>query len=66
MKLIIQNSDSSLYLKDDQSWTPDPDEARNFPYPYDAVDFCKAQHLDHVQVVGKYEFTGDEVVMQRL
>lgn len=55
MRILLQQKDSGLYLKDHEDWTKDSREAMDFLSSTSAIDYCAAQKLSGVQLVLKFE-----------
>ncbi len=55
MRILLQQTTTSLYFKDIGSWTPDASVAMDFLTSTAAIDFCVANKLKAVQLVLKFE-----------
>ena len=51
MKILLQDSGSSLYLKGAKQWTPSPERAYPFPDTLAALRYCKRQANPNLQIV---------------
>ncbi len=63
MRILLQQKESGLYLKDPESWTHNPSEAADFISSTKAMDFCAANKISGVQLVLKFEGQVYDIVM---
>jgi hypothetical protein len=63
MRILLQQRETGLYLKDVDLWTGDRSEAMEFVSSTTAIDFCKINRLDAVQVVLRFEEERYEIVL---
>jgi hypothetical protein len=55
MKILLQQRESGLYLRELGDWTPDAGQAMDFLSSTRAIDFCAAHRIGDVQLVLKFE-----------
>lgn len=53
MKVLVKDCASRRYVKDDNQWTDNPLEAREFSSSVAAVNFCVLHHVEKAEVVLK-------------
>lgn len=63
MRILLQEKETGLYLKDIGRWTPDPMEAMDFLSSTKAIDFCVANKISGVQLVLKFEEQLHDIVL---
>ena len=63
MRILVQQRDSGLYLKDLNVWVRKSLEAADFVNSTAALDFCARQKLADVQLVLKFEGEQYEIVL---
>ena len=61
MRVLIQSTVTFLYLKDRDTATQNPDEARDFRHASRALRFVKERRMANVQIVLKFPKTSDDV-----
>ena len=61
MRVLIQSTISYLFLKDRNSATQDPEEARDFKQASRALRFVKQHRLTNVQIVLKFPKPSDDI-----
>jgi hypothetical protein len=64
MRILLQQKETGLYLKDLESWSHNPAEATDFISSTKAMDFCAANKISGVQLVLKFEDQAYDIVMQ--
>jgi len=55
MRILVQQKETGLYLKNLESWARRGSEAMDFMSSTNAIDFCVANKLSGVHVVLKFE-----------
>ena len=55
MKVLVQNCQTHLYLKDLTEWTAVLSEARGFPSSENAIVYCTKHRIPAVQIVLKFD-----------
>ena len=63
MRILLQQKETGLYLKDLDSWTRDAQEAMDFLDSTQAMDFCKSHNVGGVQLVLRFDEEGCAIVM---
>jgi len=63
MRILLQRTDSGLYLEDIDAWTPDSATARDFVSSTAALEFCAATKVTGVQIVLKFDAEHSEIVL---
>ena len=63
MRIVLQQKDTNLYLRDIDSWTADSLEAMDFVSSTAALDYCAANHLAGVQIVLKFDAEKYDIVL---
>ena len=75
MKVVVQQSESAMYLREDEQWTAVRSEAVEFKSVLDALTFCIRCRARHVRLVCQgdagahvylYPFGGDPAVKAEL
>jgi len=54
MEILIQDSDTKRYYKENSEWVEDPSHARVFRGPLEALRFCVENQLRRVQLGFRY------------
>lgn len=57
-KILIQNRDTRWFLGNDNEWTPDWVEARNFESSLNAIAHCLQKTIPAAQIVLKFDTPG--------
>lgn len=63
MRILLQQKETGLYLKDLDSWTHDTQDAMDFLDSTQAMDFCKSHNVGGVHLVLKFDEQGCAIVM---
>jgi len=63
MRILLQQKESGLYLKDLESWSAKSAEAMEFVNSTAAIDFCVANRLKGVQLVLKFDEQRCDIVL---
>ncbi len=63
MRILLQEKETGLYLKDVGSWTPQPMAAMDFLSSTKAIDFCVTNRISGVQLVLKFEEQLHDIVL---
>lgn len=63
MRIVLQQKESGLYLKDLNAWVRAGSEAMDFLSSTAALDFCRTHKLAGLQVVLKFEEEKYEIVL---
>jgi hypothetical protein len=63
MRIVLQQKDTGLYVKDIGSWTEDSLAAMDFVSSTAAIDFCALNNLAGVQLVLKFEVEKCDIVL---
>ena len=63
MRILLQQKDTGLYVKDVGDWTREPGEAMDFVSSTKAIDFCVANKIAEVQLVLKFEEQLHDIVL---
>ena len=63
MRILLQQKETGLYLKELDSWVRHQTEAQDFVSSTAAMDFCKRNKLTGVQMVLKFEEQAYELVL---
>lgn len=63
MRILLQEKETGLYLKDVGNWTPEPTAAMDFLSSTRAIDFCVANKISGVQLVLKFEEQLHDIVL---
>lgn len=64
MRVLLQQKNSGLYLKDDGGYTGDALEASDFLSSSQAIDYCVNRKLSGVQLVLKFDEQHYDIVVQ--
>ena len=54
MEILIRDSKTRLFLKDEATWVLDEDEARAFPVSLDGLKFCVEHELQGMELAFRY------------
>jgi hypothetical protein len=60
--VFIQHEQTQKFLDQNDEWTPDAGQARNFPTSLNAIAHCMANHLRHARLVVRIEGAQDIVL----
>lgn len=63
MKILLQQRESGLYLRELGDWTRDAGQAMDFLSSTRAIDFCAEHHIGDVQLVLKFEEQMYDIVL---
>lgn len=63
MRILLQQKDTGLYLKDDGAWVRQSAEAMDFVSSTAAIDFCVLNKVRGVQLVLKFEEQSYDIVL---
>ncbi len=63
MRIVLQQRNTGLYLKDVGTWTRDSAEAADFLSSSAAIEFCVANHLNDLHIVLKFDEQKCDIVM---
>ena len=63
MRILLQQKETGLYFKDLDSWARHQTEAMDFVSSTAAMDFCKKNRINGVQMVLKFEEQAYELVL---
>lgn len=63
MRILLQQKDTGLYLKDNNAWVAASTEATDFVSSTAAIEFCEANNLTGLQLVLKFEEQKCDIVM---
>ncbi|TAL02870.1 MAG: hypothetical protein EPO07_06895 [Verrucomicrobia bacterium] len=63
MKILLQQRESGLYLRELGDWTPDAGQAMDFLSSTRAIDFCATHRIGDVQLVLKFEEQSYDIVL---
>jgi hypothetical protein len=63
MRILLQQKETGLYVKDVGDWTHEPSEAMDFVSSTKAIDFCVAHKIADVQLVLKFEEHLHDIVL---
>lgn len=63
MRILLQQKETGLYFKDINSWTDDTLDAMDFMNSTEAMDFCKSNNIEGVQLVLKFDQQRYDIVM---
>jgi hypothetical protein len=55
MRVVIQSTQTSEFLKPDKTWAPSASEAIYFPTSMRALDFCIRHKLKDIQLVLRFD-----------
>jgi len=64
MRILLQQKETGLYLRDLDSWVRKSGEALDFLSSTQAIDFCAKNRLAGVQLVLKFDEQRYDIVMQ--
>ncbi len=63
MRILLQHTESKLYLRSMNVWTDNPYLAFDFVHSQRAIDFVRMHHVQNVQLVVKFfDPRWDEIV----
>jgi hypothetical protein len=54
-KRILYNRETGLYLADSGQWSPDEEDAKDFPSVFQALEFCCQNQLGDAQLIFKFD-----------
>ena len=63
MRILLQQKETGLYVKDVGAWSREPGEAMDFVSSTKAIDFCVANKIADVQLVLKFEEHLHDIVL---
>lgn len=63
MRILLQQKETGLYLKDVGAWVRQSSEAMDFVSSTAAIDFCVLNKLPGVQLVFKFEEQSYDIVL---
>jgi len=63
MRILLQQKETGLYVKDPQAWSAHNAEAMEFLSSTKAIDFCIANRLQGVQLVLKFDEQRCDIVL---
>ena len=63
MRILLQQKETGLYVKDVDAWAHDPNEAMDFVSSTKAIDFCVANKIAGVQLVLKFDEHLHDIVL---
>ena len=63
MRILLQQKETGLYVKDVGDWAREPGEAMDFVSSTKAIDFCVANKIADVQLVLKFEEHLHDIVL---
>jgi hypothetical protein len=63
MRILLQQKETGLYVKDLGDWTREPGAAMDFISSTKAIDFCVANKIAGVQLVLKFEEQLHDIVL---
>ena len=63
MKVLLQQKETQLYLKDVNDWTAHPDEAMDFASSTRAIEFWEKHKTPNVHIVLKFQDQPHEIVL---
>jgi len=64
MRIVLQHKETGLYFEDLDTWTRDSLEAMDFVSSTAAIEFCRNNKIDYVQIVLKFDQEKYDIVMQ--
>ena len=63
MRILLQQKETGLYVKDVGAWAREPGEALDFVSSTKAIDFCVTHKIAGVQLVLKFEEHLHDIVL---
>lgn len=63
MRILLQQTETGLYFKDIESWSPQSSDAMDFLSSTAATEFCATNKLDAVHIVLKFEEQKCDIVL---
>jgi len=63
MRILLQQKETGLYVKDVDAWAREPIEAMDFVSSTKAIDFCVTHKISGVQLVLKFEEHLHDIVL---
>jgi len=63
MRILLQQRETGLYVKDVSAWTREPTGAMDFVSSTKAIDFCVANKIADVQLVLKFDEHLHDIVL---
>ena len=63
MRILIQQTETGLYFKDIESWSPESSDAMDFLSSTAATEFCGLNKLEAVHIVLKFEEQKCDIVL---
>jgi len=63
MRILLQQKNSGLYLKDLGAWTPNAADATDYLSSTKALAFCAAHKISDVQLVLKFDEQHYDIVL---
>jgi len=63
MRILLQQKETGLYVKDVGAWTREPAGAMDFVSSTRAIDFCVANKITDVQLVLKFDEQLHDIVL---
>jgi len=64
MRILLQQKETGLYVKDAGAWAREPGEAMDFISSTKAIDFCVTHKIAGVQLVLKFEEHLHDIVLR--
>ena len=63
MRILLQQTETGLYFKDIESWSPESSDAMDFLSSTSATEFCASNKLGAVHIVLKFEEQKCDIVL---